>query len=1019
MRVLVRTGPEILFKTLPNGAGDLNSVELVRRSSSIKSRSSVASAASVASTSAASASEDDLASVGRRKSLSRASSLSGRPASSARSEKLASKKPHDLAHGHLADHPTHVSATYAPYPHHPPNKDSHHHHHHHHQHMHRPSPLARSDGGSSGRGTGSNNSPAASGSVGIPPVPPLPVMSDFALPVLGSLTASASQPSTPAPQHQFAPSSLPNGVNPPLPIPPPPAVLPATQPLYLQQPALNVKVECPTPAPHQAVAPPGPPPASQIVTPPPPAAAPAAPPPPPPPPMSNEQLASAFFFRDFPPEARSSSHSPNDTSQHGTAREPPTAIKHEYTSQQQHQQQFSLQQPVLPLPPHGYYASPPLVSPASSLESLAPIDPAAAAYVLGNGAERVPAVPLAPMYGEGELYYSDSGPLPVDDEEGDAYGASNGNGDYFDYRNVHPPTSSSASSDIYEYPPPPPPRRSTNPTTAAAAVYGYPLESVASHDPPSSYSGYESAASVTGGAAAALERLDLDFDLPRRRQTPPVVPAKGTTTVAEAQRPVPAPRLESSGTSSSAASAAAAAQFMPGEDVQTTDLDGILEWLASSTAAGGLPPPPPSSRGEPSRHDSASSSATTWPSAPPSSYGDSGGVGAGYGMGAMYGGGGGWTSYSESEMQQRYSPPVPVPSSSSASASGAGPSAVAAGPDTSGRSGGVTWATRSDDDDDDDDGGSVEEEVNSAGERVGGPRKRERNADLEMLRTATITCRDASFSASASDSPDHAGGGNAHDPNAWDSTRANSPRLDEDGNPLNTTAAPPSRYARGHAFAAFIGDEFDRFGLGGELDDDWFRQFGVGSGLSGLGGAAGLGDGEGEIGEDDGYEEDDEASVVGIPVSSSNPFDGDGFGDGYERDYDHFQHGGDDDELGWDRDQTFGAGPVGSSSSSDENVSPSSSRPDDRGEGGADLTSSTTTAAIDVVPSSWPSGPDNGPYDDGRRDQHQHGNSAGPEFDLAAPTSPTSPTSRLAAYLEQQEAKNEEDAHDRGAGMWW
>lgn len=731
--------------------------------------------------------------------------------------------------------------------------------------------------------------------------------------------------------------------------------------------------------------------------------------------MSNEQLASAFFFRDFPPEARSASHSPNDASQHGTAGAPPSAIKHEHPSQQQ--QQFALQQPVLPLQQHGYYASPPLVSPASSLESLAPIDPAAAAYVLGSGAERVPAVPLAPMYGEGELYYSDSGPLPVEDEEGDTYDASYGNGDYFDYRNVHPPTSSSASSDIYEYPPPPPPPRSSN--LPAAAVYGYPLESVASHDPPSSYSGYESAASVTGGAAAALERLDLDFDLPRRRQTPPVVAANGTT-VAEAQRPVPAPRLESSGTSSSAASAAAA-QFMPGEDVQTTDLDGILEWLASSTAAGGLPPPPPSSRGEPSRHDSASSSATTWPSAPPSSYGDSG-VGPGYGIGAMYGGGGGWTSYSESEMQQRYSPPVPVPSSSSASASGAGPSAAAAGPDTSGRTGGVTWASRSDEDeDDDDDGGSVKEEVNSAGERVGGPRKRERNADLEMLRTATITCRDASFSASASDSPDHGAGGNAHDPNAWDSTRANSPRLDEDGNPLSTTAPP--RYARGHAFAAFIGDEFDRFGLGGELDDDWFRQFGVGSGLSGLGGAAGLGDGEGEIGEDDGYEEDDEASVVGIPVSS-NPFDGggDGFGDGYERDYE-FHHGGndDDDELGWDRDQTFGAGPLGSSSS-DDNVSPSSSsQPVDGGEGGADVPSSTTTTvAIDVVPSSWPSGPDNGPYDDGRRDhEHQHGNSAGPEFDRAAPTSPTSPTSRLAAYLEQQEAKNEEDAHDRGAGMWW
>lgn len=996
-----------MFKTLPNGAGDLASVELVRRSSSIKSRSSVASAASVASTSAASASEDDLASVGRRKSLSRASSLSGRPASSARSEKLASKKPHDLAHGHLADHPTHVSATYSPYPHHPPNKDHHHHHHHHHQHMHRPSPLARSEGGSSGRGTGSNNSPAASGGDGIPPVPPLPVMSDFALPVLGSLTASASQPSTPAPQHQFAPSSLPNRVNPPLPMLPPPAVLPAAQqPAYVapqHQPVHNVKNECTTPAPHQAVAAPAPPPPAA-------AAAVVAAPPPPPPAMSNEQLASAFFFRDFPPEARSSSHSPNDTSQHGTTGAPPTLIKHEQPPQLQ-QQQFSLQQPVLPLQQHGYYASPPLVSPASSLESLAPIDPAAAAYVLGSGAERVPSVPLAPMYGEGELYYSDSGPLPVDDEEGDTYDASNGNGDYFDYRNVHPPTSSSASSDIYELPP-----RSTN--LPAAAVYGYPLESVASYDPPSSYSGYESAASVTGGAAAALERLDLDFDLPRRRQTPPVIPASGTT-VAEAQRPAPAPRLESSGTSSSAASAAAP-QFMPGEDVQTTDLDGILEWLASSTAAGGLPPPPPSSRGEPSRHDSASSSATTWPSAPPSSYGDSGGggVGRGYGIGAMYGGGGGWTSYSESEMQQRYSPPVPVPSSSSAAASGHGPNAAAAGPDTSSRTGGVTWATRSDEDDDD--GGSVKEEINSAGERVGGPRKRERNADLEMLRTATITCRDASFSASASDSPDHAGG-NAHDPNAWDSTRANSPRLDEDGNPLNT-AAPPPRYARGHAFAAFIGDEFDRFGLGGELDDDWFRQFGVGSGLSGLG-AAGLGDGEGEIGEDDGYEEDDEASVVGIPVSSSssNPFDGNGFGDGYERDYEF--HGGgndDDDELGWDRDQTFGARPLGSSSS-DDNVSPPS-QPVHGGEGGgADLPSSTTTAAIDVVQSSWPSGPDNGSYDDGRRDHHrQDGNNrAGPEFDLAAPTSPTSPTSRLAAYLEQQEAKNEEDAHDRGAGMWW
>ncbi|GAA5882339.1 hypothetical protein JCM3774_005075 [Rhodotorula dairenensis] len=994
-------GPDLLFKSLPNGAGDLATVELVRRSSSIKSRSS-ASAASVASTSAASASEDDLASVGRRKSISRTSSLS-RPGSSARSEKA--KKPHDLAHGHLADHPTHVSAAYSPYPHHPPNKD----HHHHHHHMHIPSPLARSEGGgSSGRGTGATNSPVASGS-GVPPVPPLPPLPAFSEPpILGKLTARQSA----------APSALANEASLPLPARPPPALLPSAPPppLRPQQAIPDVKAELPTPVLRGAF--PAPPP-------------PILPPPPPPPsvpveaPMSNEQLASAFFFRDFPPEARSASHSPNasqyeraagstalptdgdrdrDRASNPSPR-PRSPIKHETPAGLGSYPRVPSQQlePVLTNHQNGYYASPPLISPATSLESLAAIDPAAAAYVLGTGAERIPPVPLAPMYGEGDLYYSDSGPLPVDDEQTyDACPSSSNGGDgYVDYRNV-PPTSSSASSDIYERPPPP----STHPGLSDRP----PLEAVPSRDL-SSYSGYESAASVTGGAAAALERLDLDFDLPRR--TPPVPVTAAVAAAAEGQQRPPPPRLDSSGASSSAASAAV--QFMPGEDVQTTDLDGILEWLASSNAAGGLPPPPPSSRGEPNRNDSAASSVATWPSAPPSSYGDS--VGAGYGVGAMYGIGAGWTSYSESEMQPRYSPPVPV-SSSSASASGQAPpqdqtsGGGGGNGGGGGRTGGVTWATRSDED-----VGGVKEEVNSAGERVGGPRKRERNADLEMLRTATITCRDASFSASASDSPDHAGG----DPNAWDSTRANSPRLDPGGS--GSAAAP--RYARGHAFAAFIGDEFDRFGLGGELDDDWFRQFGVGSGLAGLAGGIGgegLGDGEGEIGEDDGYEEDDEASVVGGGgggfAVSTNPFDGDGFGDGYERDYDYRGGGGGggdlEDELGWDRDVTFGAGPL--ASSSDELERPSSS-PDVPDRGGS--------VAIDVVqPSasgSSRSDPDHGPYDDGRRDHdddHGGGGSGGPELDLA-PTSPTSPTSRLAAYLEQQEAKNEEDGHDRGAGMWW
>lgn len=924
-------GPtEMLLKTLPKGAGDLQSIELVRRSPSAfapKSRSSASASASVASNSAASASEDDLASVGRRKSVSRTSSLS-RAGSAARD-----RKPHDLAHGHLADHPTHVSAAYSPYPHHSP-KD-------HHQHQkHVPSPLAKGRAGPSSQ-TGSQAS-------SVPRVP-----------------SRLSDPATSPPM---------SGA---------------------QSPASGLAALSG---------------ASE-------------------PPMTNEQLASAFFFRDFPPEARSSSHSP-DPNHLGTpapiasaagpsaaavsrtgsgSRErlpeqpsPPVAapVKVEMPTPMPKYSAPPEQQTVVPPPAD----QPPMVSPAGSVESLAAVDPAAAAFVLGTGADRG-TVPLAPMYGEGELFYPDTGgPLPaeVDGPAQELYPATT-NG-YIDYRNVPAPTSSSASSEIWEDP-----RRSTNP-----ALYGYPLEPVSSHSLSSS-SGYESAASATGGAASALERLDLDFEVLRA----------GSPIAAEPVRPRPAPRPPPPARmDSTASSSAASAAPMPGEgeDLQTTDLDGILEWLASSTAAGGLPPPPPSSRGDPQRQDSASSSATTWPSAPPSSYGDSiGGAGAGYGSGAMYGGG--WTSYSESDMQQRYSPPVPVSSAGGSANLGAGSSRgpIPGSSSGGGGGGGITWADRTQD---------SEGEENSAGERIS-PRKRERNADLEMLRTATITCRDASFSAS--DSPDHgaigAGGDGAGEGAgaAWDSTRANSPFgvFDPSGGGDYLSRGVTPRYPRGHAFAAFVGDEFDRFGLGGELDDDWFRQIGIGGGAAGPG-LAGLTDAprageEGDIGEDDGYEEDDEASVVG--GNSRNPFDidglADGFGDGYERSPERRpgldDDDDDDDGLGWDRDHTFGAGPPALSSlqtsfplAAESGLAPSQTNPGpptatanpqpELGLLGDDGFRLGTDATPDVRPVEVPN--------------------LQPERADAIPVSPTSP-SRLAAYLEQlDELKREEDAHDRGAGWW-
>ncbi|BGO95296.1 hypothetical protein NBRC10512_004846 [Rhodotorula toruloides] len=607
---------EVLLKALPNGAKDLQSISLVRRPSSTKSHGSVSSAPSTshrtnpAGPSASSvASEEDLATVGRKKSLSRPTSIS-RKSSSAKD-----KKPHDLAHGHLADHPTHFSAAYSPYPHHTPKE-----HHHHHV----PSPLAHDKE----RGEGGSNRPSPSGSGGgvvkteaptppLPPLPPLPPSaSDLVLPHLPTLR----------PQEQF---QLPN----PLPLsraPAPPAFSP------------DLATSAPRPATPQ---------------------------------LTNEQLASAFFFRDFPPQAVASSSASASPSVPSPQHQQPVPSNStpEQTSNPDYEEferfKASLEGASGFDNAMGDLSYPSLSDyPLST--SLPSIDPAVASYVLGPEPSR-PAVSLAPMYGaEGESFFSAPEPPPsVPSDSGFDFSALAFAGagpasaaETTEYRNPVDPVSSAASSDIFDL----------GATNAHPAIYGYPLEPVSSN-----YSAYESAAPSVAqsvSATSALERLDL-------------APARGAT-----QTP--------SSASASAASQRNEPDAVPGQ----TDLDGILEWLASSTAAGVLPPPPSSSVAGPVRQDSRGSGyasasggsgyASAWPSAPPSVVGQ--GVGD-------------WSGVEESSEGRDSPAPAPAP------------------------------APR-----------LQFKEAERDEEEEARRKRRPRNADLEMFRSATITCADAAFSSSTS-----------------------------------------------------------------------------------------------------------------------------------------------------------------------------------------------------------------------------------------------------------------------------
>ncbi|BGP27428.1 copper-fist transcription factor [Rhodotorula toruloides] len=680
---------EVLLKTLPNGAKDLQSISLVRRPSSTKSHGSVSSAPSTshrthpAGPSASSvASEEDLATVGRKKSVSRATSVSRRSSSAKE------KKPHDLAHGHFADHPTHVSAAYSPYPHHTPKE-------HHHHHI--PSPLAHDKE----RGEGGSNKPSPSGSAGVAVKTEAPIL---ALPPLPALPQSASDlvlPQLPTlrPQEQF---QLPD----PHPLAPaPPAFLPE---LATSVPGLST------------------------------------------PQLTNEQLASAFFFRDFPPQAvassSSASASPSNPSpqHHQPASEQPLNPDYEeferFKASLEGGSGFDNAMGDLS------YSS---LADYRLSTTLPSIDSAVAAYVLGPEPDR-PAVSLAPMYGSSESFFSAPAPdppaplstsAPSDsgfDFSSHAFTGPAPPADPTEYRNPVDPVSSAASSDIFDLG-----------GGAHPAVYGYPLEPVSSN-----YSGYESGAPSVAqsvSATSALERLDLSV-------------ARGQT-----QTP---------------SSSAASQQPTPDAVTGQTDLDGILEWLASSTAAGVLPPPPSSSvAGAPGpvRQDSRGSGyastgggsgyASAWPSAPPSVVGQ--GVGD-------------WSGVEDSSEGRESPAPGPAPTRLQFK--------------------------------------EAEREDDEVAERR---KRRPRNADLEMFRSTTITCADAAFSSSTS--PDL-------------SKLEEDADAAEEGGDYNFTADDL---------------ELDKFGV----DEEWFRRLGLrtggGAGVD-WGGAGGEGD---EF--DDGYEEDDEASVVG------------------------------------------------------------------------------------------------------------------------------------------------------------
>ncbi|GAA5980444.1 hypothetical protein JCM11641_003396 [Rhodosporidiobolus odoratus] len=829
---------EPLIKTLPNGCKDLTSLAIVRRSSSTKSRSSASSAPSTsrvptatAASSTSIALEEELATVGRKKSLSRPPSSRSRGSSVAGQRKAS--KPHDLAHGHLADHPTHVSSTYSPYPHHAP-------HHHHHP---------------TREGKEKSHSPLATGAATAstfeeePQTPALPL-----LPV-PNLTSYVSTPSH---------------------LPQPPRLAPvviAPAPLPSAPPAVDTrKTE---------------------------------------PPMSTADLVSAFFFRGFPAAATGSSEPPSVLAKPPVAAPDVTEASTGAALPATSPDLFSQIPPLASFPYEAAFSLPPsLPHPATSL----PVEPppsqplysefTSSSYGLDPSASHG-LTSLAPMYGDEDSqpisFFSEPEPLPSttlasglpSDLEGTyaSFAASfprlGGNGEIDSYSFAPTPAS---RQDSFSPPVPPgaTPSGATSlpypPSTAPGvvetplpppnpAVYGYPLQPVQSHTSYTSYNSYNSygsfasngtgggaaagpsaAASVysgyesaTGGAASALERLDLDFE--------------AASSISARAVPLAAPAY---GSSSSSVAAGGGGQIGgaeggvgPEDPLSQTDLDGILEWLASSNAGAGSgtggessstsssarlsphPPPLPSSSSQPHPAPPSLSSFSSFSSSfsdPSFSHPSSG--------------------FASNASSARHSPLLPdFPTFSIPTPP---PPAVALPlPDGAQAAEQAPIAVDEAGYEEDDEGGDEPDELERGGggglfePRFGAPAKslggsggggggltfaeppglgtstvrarRKKDPALEMLRTATITCAEQSLAVAGDDS--------------WGDRDGEDD--DEGGEEEEGSEEEAGRLRRADAFAARFGtsafdDDGGQFSLeeneleGFGIDEDWLRRAGTG-----------------------------------------------------------------------------------------------------------------------------------------------------------------------------------------------
>ncbi|GAA5827861.1 hypothetical protein JCM11251_007708 [Rhodosporidiobolus azoricus] len=907
-----------LLKTLPNGSKDLASVNLIRRSSSVRSRSSASSAApstsrtpTAASSSAnpaAAASEEDLATVGRKKSVSR-------PPISRRSSSAAQKKPHDLAHGHLADHPTHVSTSFSPYPHHAVKehktskavaKEVQQHAPHipaappaqkpvlpHYPYSAFPS-AAASPLGSVGSGSGSSRAS---------PAPP---------------ARSLSAPTAPPSQQQFHPTFA----------APTPSFAPPCVGLPFQP-----KPESPAPLVPQAPQPRA---------------------------MTTSELASAFFFRDFaeaaptdfsspvppppihPPSACAGTVAAPTLSASPPSDLPPTFPSSSSTAGFDYAAFLSSVSNNGVAPSATEFPPRPAPSPAPSRNNsqprvaVAPMfgsvddtyfpaplpneDPSVGAAAAVEAFSLPPlSLPTAASAAGGRSYYEFATQLePVPPENATAEGmreqglglgipfgsvaAGGGEEGVYQLPSVPIPYQTSTALEAFPAVPPsstsfavaPPntaspalpqiPQASTAPPAVYPsmsdsfsslpppnpAIYGYPLHAVESHASYTSYasssgieggfpssnasaaasaynSGYESA---TGGAASALERLDLDFDFSSDAFSP---------SGAAAARGGQAHHHSAFGIGSEQQSSASSSAVQSGgeEDAAmgATDLDGILEWLASSASAGVFPPTPSGSA-------SASTSGAGTPSLPSTSSAAGGTVAS---LSSFTGNPSSGFSSSASSLRQSpllptstfFNPApanfaLPPPSAFSSSYSSTPAPASLLGPSEPGA---VDEAGYEEDDEAEDgepDRVRQRREGWSATVRAEGGRrkKKERNPTLAMFRSSTITCADQAGGDSGEEDEDGSGG----------SGGSGGEQDDEDAGVVEAEERAAA-IRRSNAFTARFGlplldiddgpdeDDLERFGI----DEDWLRRVGTeevrldddGGGEFGLGGGVGGGGGSG------------------------------------------------------------------------------------------------------------------------------------------------------------------------------